>query len=99
MDIQGQHLLLLGDQSIDGLSAVKGLVNKAKTIPAAAQWLREATDAIQIELRRLAGGLREGVPEFQSLLELSQSHHDSKTTNMIVSTVLMFVVRLGEVIV
>jgi hypothetical protein len=94
------HLLLFGDQSVEKLSSIKDIVRNSKTIPAARRFLQEATDVVQIEFSRLDRQEHGWDKGFDSLLGMAEDNdgaHDG--TNLIVSTVLMCVGRLGQLIV
>ena len=96
--VTSNHLLLFGDRSVEGVSAIRSLVLHSKTSPTAKRFLNEATDTVQLELSLLSKedhGWNHGIG---SLLELAEKNEASGSDNLILSTMLMTVGRLGQLI-
>lgn len=93
-----KHILLFGDQSVETLSGIEALVRISKTNPMAKRFLQEATDVIQLEFSRLNSQEHGWDKPFASLLDLAEDNNSSSCPNTIISTVLMTVGRLGQLI-
>jgi FtsZ-binding cell division protein ZapB len=93
-----KHILLFGDQSVETLSGIQALVRNSKKSPMARRFLQEATDVIQLESSRLNSQEHGWDKPFDSLLGLAEDNNASSGPNTIVSTVLMCVGRLGQLI-
>lgn len=94
-----KHILLFGDQSVEKLSGIQALVRNAKTYPAAKRFLDEATDVVHLELSRLNKQEHGWDKSFDSLLGLAEDNDVVPCSNTVVSTVLMCVGRLGQLVV
>lgn len=92
------HLLLYGDQTVEKLPAIRALVEYSRTSFVIRRFLRDACDAIQLEMSSLHPEERLHIKEFDSLLRLAEDNARSDTPSEIVATVLMNVARLGELI-
>lgn len=94
-----RHILLFGDQSVETLSGIQALVRNSKTSPMARRFLQEATDVVQLESSRHSIQEHGWDKPFDSLLGLAEDNNAIQGTNTVVSTVLMTVGRLGQLIV
>ncbi|KAL7793749.1 putative polyketide synthase [Trichoderma ceciliae] len=94
-----QHLLLFGDQTVEKLSSIQSLVRNSKTSPAARRFLQEVTDVVQLEFSTLSKGEHGWAGSFSTLLGLAEENKEQDGANALVSTVLMCIGRLGELIV
>lgn len=92
------HLLLYGDQTVEKLPAIRALVEYSRTSCVIRRFLRDACDAVQLEMTHLRPEERLHIKEFDSLLRLAEDNARSDTPSEIVATVLMNVARLGELI-
>lgn len=94
-----KHILLFGDQSVETLTGIQALVRNSKTSPMARRFLEEATDVVQLEASRLNRQEHGWDKSFDSLLGLAEDDNGGQGANTIVSTVLMCIGRLGQLIV
>jgi hypothetical protein len=95
-----KHILFFGDQSVEILSGIQALVRNSKSSPMARRFLQEATDVIHLEFSNLNNSQEHGWNKpFDSLLGLAEDNNASQGSNTTVSTVLMTVGRLGQLIV
>lgn len=99
MSTSTKHILLFGDQSVETLSGIQKLVRNSKTSPMARRFLQEATDVAQLEFSRHNSQVRGCDKPFDSLLGLAEDDNSGQGTNTIISTVLMTIGRLGQLIV
>ncbi|KAM6476656.1 polyketide synthase [Trichoderma sp. SZMC 28011] len=97
--ITRRHLLLFGDQTVEKLTSIRALVRNAKTSPAAKRFLQEITDVIQIEFSTLSKSEHGWTGTFDTLLGLAEENDEQNGANTLVSTVLMCIGRLGELVV
>ena len=97
--MESTNLLLFGDQTVEKLSAIQSLVRHSKTSHTAREFLQRATDVVQLEFSRLSAEERGRPLEIQSLLGLAEENIKRTEPNGIVATVLMYIGRLGELIV
>ena len=93
------HLVLFGDQTVEKLTSIQSLVRNSKTSSGAKRLLREATDALQLNLAKLAKGDRAWDHETHTLIGLAEDNIAEQNPNGIIATVLMCIGRLGELIV
>jgi Starter unit:ACP transacylase in aflatoxin biosynthesis len=93
------NLMLFGDQTVEKLSSIQSLVRNSKTSAGARRLLREATDALQLNLAKLAKGDRAWNHEIKTLIGLAEDNIAEKNRNGVIATVLMCIGRLGELIV
>lgn len=84
---------------MEKLSGIQTLVRNARTNPAAKRFLEEATDVVQLEFSRLNRQDHGWNKSFGTLLGLAEDHNLAPCSNTVVSTVLMCVGRLGQLIV
>ena len=91
------NVLLFGDQTVEKLSAIKALVKYSRTSLLIRRFLRETTDAVQIEASKLNPEERGWFDNFTTLLELAEKHAQQEP-NELVGTVLMYIGRVGELI-
>ncbi|KAL7943594.1 polyketide synthase [Trichoderma barbatum] len=94
-----RHLLLFGDQTVEKLSSIQALVRNAKISPAARRFLQEVTDVIQLEFSTLSKSEHGWTGSFDTLLGLAEENEEQNGANALISTVLMCVGRLGELLV
>ncbi|PNP56850.1 hypothetical protein THARTR1_03085 [Trichoderma harzianum] len=94
-----RHLLLFGDQTVEKLTSIRALVHNAKTSPAAKRFLQEVTDVVQIEFSTLSKSEHGWTGNFDTLLGLAEENEEQHGANALVSTVLMCIGRLGELVV
>ncbi|UKZ81664.1 Type I Iterative PKS [Trichoderma virens FT-333] len=94
-----RHLLLFGDQTVEKLSSIQALVRNAKSSPAAKRFLQEITDVIQLEFSTLSKSEHGWTGNFDTLLGLAEENEEQHGANALISTVLMCIGRLGELIV
>lgn len=93
------NLLLFGDQTVEKLSSIKSLVRNSKKSHNARAFLQQATDILQLELAKLNAEERGWDHEIGSLLGLAEANFHQDEANGILATVLMFIGRVGELIV
>ncbi|KAK2758595.1 Type I Iterative PKS [Arachnomyces sp. PD_36] len=93
------NLVLFGDQNVEKLSSIQSLVRNSKTSAGAKRLLREATDALQLNISKLSKEDRSWNHEIQSLLGLAEDNVPENNRNGLITTVLMCIGRLGELIV
>jgi Starter unit:ACP transacylase in aflatoxin biosynthesis len=93
------NLVLFGDQTVEKLSSIQSLVRNSKTSAGARRLLRKATDALQLNLAKLAKGDRAWNHEIHTLIGLAEDNIAEKNPNGVIATVLMCIGRLGELIV
>ncbi|KAJ5594738.1 Beta-ketoacyl synthase [Penicillium hispanicum] len=92
------NFLFFGDQTVEKLPAIQQLVGHSTSSRLVRQFLREACDAVQLEIRHLHLEERSKIPNFDSLLRLAEENGRSEEPDEIIATVLMNVARLGELI-
>ena len=92
--------LLFGDQTVEKLPAIRRLVSHASSSRLLQRFLREACDAVQLEISQLPvhSEQRSSIGNFDSILRLAEDNAQLQEPNEIVATVLMNIARLGEFI-
>lgn len=93
-----ETLLFFGDQTVDKLPAIQKLVAYSRTSRLIRQFLREACDAVQLEIVQLLPNERANIGDFDHLLRLAEDNARSNEHNEVIATVLMNIARLGELI-
>lgn len=93
-----QILLLFGDQTAEKLLAIRRLTRVSKTSPLLQRFLREATDVVQNEVAKLSLHRRNAFFGFDSLVSLAEKHAKQECQDDVVSTALITIVRLGDLI-
>ena len=93
------NLVLFGDQTVEKLSSIQSLVRNSKTSVGAKRFLREATDALQLNLAKLAKEDSAWNHDISSLIGLAEDNVGEENRNGVLATVLMCIGRLGELIV
>ena len=93
-----QRLLLFGDQMLENLPVIRGLVYRSRSSPLLRRFLREATDIIQLEVSKLDQDDQEAFFGFETLLSLAEKNSNLERPNEIVNTTLMCIARLGDLI-
>lgn len=93
------NLVLFGDQTVEKLSSIQALVRNSKTSAGARRLLQEATDILQLNFSRLNKEDRAWNHEIHTLLGLAEDNIAEENPNGVIATVLMFIGRLGELIV
>lgn len=91
-------LVFGGSQLEDTLLSIQELVRLSKSIPSAKRFLREATDVVQLEFTQLSREDHGWTGNLDSLLALAEEYHETRCDNVIISTVLACVGRLGQLI-
>lgn len=97
--MNGMNLLVFGDQTVEKLSSIRALVRHSKTSPGARQFLRQATDVVQLEFSALDKEEHGWSHGFDSLLGLAEDNAKLVESNGMIATVLMCIGRLGEIVV
>lgn len=92
------NIILFGDQTVEKLSSIKALVRNSKTSPLASQFLRIATETIQLDLASLSKKDLGWSHDISDILALAEDNAAEKKPNIIVGTVLMCAGRLGELL-
>ena len=92
------HLLFFGDQLSDSLPSIQNLFLSSKNSPALRRFLQEATDIIQINTASLKPHERKEDFTFKTLQDVAEAISKQEVPDALFSTVLMCVVRLGELI-
>lgn len=92
------NLVLFGDQTVEKLSSIQSLVRNSKTSAVARRLLREATDALQLNLSKLSKEDRAWNHEVQSLIGLAEDNIPENNRNGVIATVLMCIGRLGDLV-
>ena len=93
------NLMLFGDQTVEKLSSIQLLVRNSKTSAGARRLLREATDALQLNLSNLSKADHAWNQEIHSLIGLAEDNIAENNRSGVIATVLMCIGRLGELIV
>ncbi|KAI1817049.1 ketoacyl-synt-domain-containing protein [Poronia punctata] len=94
----GNHVLLFGDQTDDVAYTIENLYVASKQSGLLARFLRDASDVCQIEFGSLQPDIREEIPSFDSLLELSEKHAETDGSPVLASCTVSYFARLGELI-
>lgn len=84
---------------MEKLSSIQSLVRNSLISPAASTFLRQATDAVQLNFSQLSSEDRGWPHEIHTLLGLAEENTRTKEPNLMMATVLMCIGRLGELIV
>lgn len=93
-----QILLLFGDQTAEKLPSMRRLARVSKTSPLLQRFFREATDVIQTEVAKLSLHRRNAFLAFDNLLDLAERHARQDFPDDVVSTALITIIRLGDLI-
>ncbi|KAL8696326.1 MAG: hypothetical protein Q9224_002852, partial [Gallowayella concinna] len=93
------NLLLFGDQTVEKLSSIQALVRNSKKSSIAKSFLQQSTDVLQLEFSKLGTEERQWPYEIHSLLGLAEQNIKEPDANGIIATVLMYIGRLGELII
>ncbi|PHH60504.1 hypothetical protein CDD81_1594 [Ophiocordyceps australis] len=100
LDTGDLDFILFGDQTVEKLPAIRQLVSHASGSRLVQRFLREACDAVQIEVSKMPAHSeqRRGIGSFDSILRLAEDNAALEEPNEIVATAVMNVARLGEYI-
>lgn len=92
--------IFFGDQTVEKLPAIRQLVSHAPDSRLVERFLREACDAVQLEISQLPAHSeqRSNIGEFDSIYRLAEHNARLQEPNEIIATVLMNIARLGEFI-
>ncbi|RFU33276.1 hypothetical protein B7463_g3074, partial [Scytalidium lignicola] len=93
-----QGVLLFGDQTTETLASIKNLNRQSKKSPSLGRFLREAADLIQVQSSKLGIAERQRFFAFETLLDLAE-HAASVSHDDLLTTVLSYVSRFGELII
>lgn len=93
-----QDLLLFGDQTSAMLATLKNLFCQSKRSLLLQQFLREATDVIQLQSWKLNISERQRFYAFDNLLDLAEDHANQDNPDDLLGTVLSYACRVGELI-
>ena len=94
-----KHVLFFSDNSVESLSSIQALVRNSKISPAARRFLQEATDIVHLEFSSINRQEHGWDKDFDSLLGLANDYHNARASNLLISTILTCVGRLGHLIV
>lgn len=92
------HVLLFGDQTDDVVGNIGDLYIASKHSALLKGFLRDASDLCQIEFGNLQPCFRNETPPFETLLEMAESHAKTDGSPVLVSCVVSYFARLGELI-
>ncbi|KAK2592067.1 hypothetical protein QQS21_010228 [Conoideocrella luteorostrata] len=100
MKLRVTNFLLFGDQTVEKLPAIRQLVSHAPSSRLVQRFLREACDAVQLQVSRLPmhSEQQSNIGNFDSILRLAENNSRLEEPNEIIATVLMNIARLGELI-
>jgi len=93
-----QYILLFGDQTVELYPIVQKVVSESKKSPLLRSFLRNVTDAVQLEIASLNPIERASFREFNSVLDLAEQYRDDDDTLGIAHCVLICIARIGEFI-
>ena len=93
-----QILLLFGDQTSEKLPSVRRLTRVSKKSPLLQRFFRDATDIVQTEVAKLSIDRRNAFLAFDSWVNLAERHAEQEYPDDVVSTVLITIIRLGDLI-
>ncbi|MCJ1396229.1 hypothetical protein MMC18_009118 [Xylographa bjoerkii] len=93
-----QHVLVFGDQTVEKLPSIQNLIKLSRTSASLRRFLQAATDVVQIETTLVTLKERQPFGSFDNLLSLAEYNAKQDEPDEVVSTVLMCVERLGELI-
>ena len=93
-----QCVILFGDQMLDSLPVVRGLVSRSRKRPLVRRFLQEATDVMHVEVSQFQSHEQEHFFEFETLLSLAETNAALTQPNGFVNTTLMYIARLGYLI-
>ena len=93
-----QHVLVFGDQTVDKLPCIENLVKLSRTSASLRRFLQAATDVVQIETTKVTLKERSSFGSFDSILSLAEYNTKQEEPDEVVSTVLMCIERLGELL-
>lgn len=93
-----QRLFLFGDQMLENLPVIRGLVYRSRNSPLLRRFLQEATDVLQLEVCKLDHHDQEPFSDFETLLSLAGTNAKLSRPNEVVNTTLMCIARLGYLI-
>ena len=93
-----QILLLFGDQTAENVPSIRRLSRVSKASPLLQRFLREATDVVQTEVSKLSLHRRSAFSAFDSLVNLAEKHAKQDFPDDVVSTALITIIRLGDLI-
>ncbi|KYK61102.1 polyketide synthase [Drechmeria coniospora] len=94
------NFLFFGDQTVEKLPAIRQLVRLAPSSRLVQRFLRQACDAVQVEVGQLPthADQRSNIGNFDSILRLAEDNDQRGAPSEIVATVLMNIARIGELI-
>ena len=93
-----QHVLVFGDQTVEKLPSIQSLTKLSKSLPSLRRFLREATDVVQTEIMKVNLIERKPFGFFDNILALAEHNAAQDDPDEVVSTVIMCIERLGELI-
>ncbi|MCJ1403808.1 hypothetical protein MMC11_007031 [Xylographa trunciseda] len=91
-----QHVLVFGDQTVEKLPSIEALVKLSRASSSLRRFIQAATDVVQIETTKVTLQEQRAFGSFDSLLSLAEFNAKQDEPNEVVSTVLMCIERLGE---
>ncbi|KAI2634619.1 hypothetical protein GGS21DRAFT_543711 [Xylaria nigripes] len=98
MPISRHHVLLFGDQTDNVVGSIRYLYAASKRSGLLAKFLRDASDLCQIEFSNLRQDFARETPPFESLLDMAENHGQTDGSPVLVSCVLSYFARLGELV-
>jgi hypothetical protein len=96
--LDAHHMLLFGDQTVEPYPLVWEVVSEAKKSLLLRTFLRNVTDALQIEVATLDPTERASFREFTSVIQLAEYYREGDDELGIAHGVLICVARIGKLI-
>ena len=95
--VSPKRVLLFGDQTGDVYTAIKDLARQSRQSLTLHTFLRNASDVLHSQISKLHTRERERFSPFDSILSLAEAHADGRL-DVVICTVLLCVVQLGDLI-
>jgi len=92
------HLLLFGDQTDDITGTIAQLYADSRYSKLLADFLRRASDVLQVELGHMDPAFRSEVPPFESIQQMAEEHAKTDGSPVFQSCLLSYIARVGELI-
>jgi len=93
------HLLLFGDQTDDITGTIAQLYADSRYSKLLADFLRRASDVLQVELGHMDPAFRSEVPPFESIQQMAEEHAKTDGSPVFQSCLLSYIARVGELII
>ena len=91
-------ILLFGDQTVDTHAFLKDVLTRGKSNTLVTSFLVKASAVLREEVAQLPSLDRESIPNFSTIQELSDRHHEGQLVNTAVESALLCISQVAHYI-